>query len=292
MSQPAERCTTRNEEPPARRVRWPEAHRIVPSRYPPVQLFERLSDDPAEWETLAEIESLTNPRLRDEIGEIRLVPVEERVSGPGASWVMAPFTHVNPRGSRFSDGSYGVYYAARELPTAIAETVFHMGRFYGATADPPHAEDMRVLTGRIRTVFHDLRGDDRWASLLDPDSYAASRAFGRALRAQGSNGVVYPSVRRAGGQCVGAFRPKAVGLPIQGRHLQYHWDGTPDQPLLRLRRGPLGRPPVNGNAAMGRSPAQARRTRLYPPTLLASRRRFFALKRPIAEPSAHYRALT
>ena len=134
----------RNEEPPARRVRWPEAHRIVPSRYPPVQLFERLSDEGAEWETLAEIESLTYPRLRDEIGQIRLVPVEERVSGPGASWVMAPFTHVNPRGSRFSDGSYGVYYAARELPTAIAETVFHMGRFYGATADPAHAEHVQL----------------------------------------------------------------------------------------------------------------------------------------------------
>jgi hypothetical protein len=73
------------EQPPAHRVRWPEAHRIVPSRYPPVQLFERLSEDPAEWETLAEIESLTNPRIRNEIGEIRLVPTDERVSGPGAS---------------------------------------------------------------------------------------------------------------------------------------------------------------------------------------------------------------
>ena len=234
-------------------MRWPEAHRIVPSRYPPVQLFERLSDDPAEWETLAEIESLTNPRLRDEIGEIRLVPVAERVSGPGASWVMAPFTHLNPHGSRFSDGSYGVYYAARELPTAIAETVFHMGRFYAATADPPHAEDMRVLTGRIgsglprpsrRRCRHGRRCSIRTAT-------PPAARFGRALRAQGSNGIVYPSVRRAGGQCVGAFRPKAVGLPIQGRHLQYHWDGTPHQPLLRLRRGPLGRAPVNGNARCG-----------------------------------------
>ena len=214
-------------EPPLRRVRWPEAHRIVPSRYPPVQLFERLSNDPAEWETLAEIESLTNPRIRDEIGEIHLVPVEDRVGGPGASWVMATFTHINRNGSRFSDGSYGVYYAARELPTAIAETVFHMGRFYAATQDPPHAEDMRVLTGRIGTTFHDIRGGDRrWTALLDPDSYVASRACGRELRARGSNGIVYPSVRRAGGQCVGAFRPKAVGLPIQGRHLQYHWDGS------------------------------------------------------------------
>jgi RES domain len=227
VSPPGAALPSSIELPPVHRVRWPAAHRIVPSRYPPVQLFERLSDDPADWEALAEIESLTNPRIRDEIGEIRLVPADERVSGPGASWVMAPFTHVNPRGSRFSDGSYGVYYAARELPTAIAETVFHMGRFYAATRDPPHAEDMRVLTGRIGTNFHDIRGDDpSWAPLLDPDSYVASRAFGRRLRADDSNGVVYPSVRRAGGQCVGAFRPKAVGLPIQGRHLQYQWDGS------------------------------------------------------------------
>jgi RES domain len=227
VSSAARAVQNRFREPPVRRVRWPEAHRIVPSRYPPVQLFERLSGDPAEWETLAEIESLTNPRIRDEIGEIHLVPVADRVSGPGASWVMAPFTHVNPNGSRFSDGSYGVYYAARELPTAIAETVFHMGRFYAATGDPPHAEDMRVLTGRIGMTFHDIRGGDRsWAPLLDPDSYVASRPFGRRLRAVASNGVVYPSVRRDVGQCVGAFRPRAVGLPIQGRHLQYHWDGS------------------------------------------------------------------
>jgi hypothetical protein len=215
-----------SETPPERRVRWPAAHRILPSRYPPIQLFERLTDSPGEWELLAEVESLTNPRLRDEIGEIRLVPLEERVSGPGASWVMASFTHLNPQGSRFSDGSYGVYHAARELKTAIAETTFHLGRFYAATGDPPHAEDMRVLSGRIDARFHDLRGGDpRWRACLDPDDYSASRALGRSLRAAGSNGVVWPSVRRTGGQCLGAFRPRAVGIPVQGRHLRYSWDG-------------------------------------------------------------------
>lgn len=213
--------------PPQARVRWRAAQRIVPSRYPPIQLFERLSDDPAEWELLAEIEGLTNPRIRDEIGLIRLVPPEERVSGPGASWVMASFTHVSPRGSRFSDGAFGVYYAARELETAIAETVFHLGRFYAQTADPPHAEDMRVLAGTIDAGFHDLRGGaPQWRACLDRDDYGASRVLGRELRAAGSNGIVYPSVRRRAGQCVGAFRPRAVGIPRQGRHLQYHWDGA------------------------------------------------------------------
>jgi hypothetical protein len=211
--------------PIERRVRWQEAHRILPSRYPPIQLFERLTDNPAEWEILADIESLTNPRIRDEIGEIRLVPAAERVSGPGASWVMASFTHVNPQGSRFSDGSYGVYYAARELATGIAETVYHLGRFYAATADPPHAEAMRVLVGRLDATCHDLRGDGGWGAVLDPDDYAPSRALGRSLRAAGSNGMVYPSVRRVDGQCLAAFRPKAVGPPIQARHLQYFWDG-------------------------------------------------------------------
>ena len=225
-----------------RRVRWHEAHRILPSRYPPIQLFERLTDDPAEWETLAEIESLTNPRVRDEIGEIRLVPAAERVSGPGASWVMASFTHVNPQGSRFSDGSYGVYYAARELATAIAETTFHMGRFYAATADPPHAEAMRVLIGRLDAGFHDLRGGAAaWAAALDPHDYAASRALGRRLRQAGSNGIVYPSVRRI-------RRPVRRRLPSQGRRPA--GPGAPpavllgrpaDQPLLRLCRGALGR---------------------------------------------------
>jgi len=215
-----------SDEPPVSRVRWREAHRIIASRYPPIQLFERLTDDPAEWEILAGIESLTNPRVRDEIGEISLVPPEDRISGPGASWVMASFTHVNPHGSRFSDGGYGVYYAARELVTAIAETTFHMGRFYAQTGDPPHGEDMRVLTGRIDAYFHDLRGNSHWSACLDPDDYAASRALGGRLRAAGSNGLVYPSVRRRRGQCVGAFRPKAVGRPVQGRHLRYHWDGA------------------------------------------------------------------
>jgi hypothetical protein len=87
-----------------------------------VPLFERVSSDPAVWEALIAAEMLVNPRIRNDVGEIHLVPPNERVSGPGASYVMAAFTHLNPRGSRFSDGTYGVYYAGREFETALRET--------------------------------------------------------------------------------------------------------------------------------------------------------------------------
>jgi len=209
------------------RVDWPRAWRIVASRYPPIDLFERLTPDAAIWDALIALEQLTNPRVRDEVGNIALVAPDERVSGPGASYVMASFTHLNPKGSRFGDGSYGVYYAASALETAVAETVFHFEDFARDAGDPPRMEDMRVLVGEIAADFEDVSGlaEPRRSEVLDPRSYVAARAYARALRDAGANGVVWPSVRLVGGECVGAFRPRAVGLPRQERHLKYRWNG-------------------------------------------------------------------
>ena len=214
--------------PPVRHITWPTATRIIASRFPPVQLYERVSADPATWDALIAAEALVSPRIRDDVGEIHIVPVEDRISGPGAAWVMAPFTYRNPKGSRFSDGSYGVYYAAGDLPTAIAETAYHFTQFAADSDDGIRYEDMRVLVGRIDADFHDLEGvpeADR-RPLLDPHSYVASQAFAAALRINSTNGIHYPSVRRADGRCVAAFRPKAVGIPKQTKHLKYYWDGS------------------------------------------------------------------
>ena len=212
---------------PTCRVDWPQAWRIISSRYPPIRLFERLTDDTAVWDALVALEQLTNPRVRDELGDISLVPPEERVGGPGASWVMAAFTHLNPKGSRFSDGSYGVYYAAAALETAIAETVFHFEDFARDSADPPRSEDFRVLVGAVAETFEDVTAlpAAQCNAVLDPVSYVASRTYAQQIRAAGANGVAYPSVRDSGGLCLGAFRPRAVGIPRQERHLKYRWNG-------------------------------------------------------------------
>lgn len=179
------------------------------------------------WDALVAAEMLVNPRIRDEVGAIHLVLPRERVSGPGATYVMAAFTHLNPRGSRFSNGTYGVYYAGRELETALRETAYHFGRIAADSRDGTRYEDMRVLVSRIDARFHDLETLPRAAQtrLLDPDSYALSQPFGASLREAGSNGLVYPSVRHRNGRCLAAFRPKAVGLPVQTKHLKYHYDG-------------------------------------------------------------------
>lgn len=213
--------------PKQRSVRWSRATRIIASRYPPIDLFERVSSDPQVWEALFAAEARVNPRLRDSVGEIHLVAPAERVTGPGASYVMACFTHLNPLGSRFATARAGAYYAGREFETALRETAYHFARFAADSDDPPRYETMRVLVGKIDVRFHDVASlpESERKAILDPSAYGASQAFADKLRDAESNGVVYPSVRNVGGQCIAAFRPKAVGIPVQTKHLQYHWDG-------------------------------------------------------------------
>ncbi len=207
------------------RVMWARTHRIILSHYPPISLFDDLAD-PADWELLAEAESRTNPRIYEEVGALALVPPERRLSGPGASWVMASFTHVTPdRSSRFTDGTFGAYYAANTMETAVHEHAFHMAHHYRSTRDAPGwISHVRELIGSIDASLIDLRRG-AFGTLLDPASYTASQAFARESRAGGADGMVYPSVRHSGGQCVAAFWPNVVTAPAQGDHYSYHWTG-------------------------------------------------------------------
>ena len=210
---------------PVIRLRWTPCWRIIPSRFPPIQLFERVTE-PADLEAILELESLTNPRLRDEVGDIRLVPPEDRVAGPGASIVMAAFTHPNPDGSRFSDGSYGLFYAANDLHTAIAESKHHRERFMRATAQPRMELDMRVHVVDLDGDVHDLRGrKPDFPLVYHNDNYAGGQNLAQTLRKDRSNGIAYDSLRRDGGQCVAVFRPPLLSNGRQERHLCYLWDG-------------------------------------------------------------------
>ena len=177
-------------------------------------------------EAIFELETLTNPRLRNEAGNIQLVPPEDLVSGPGASVVMAAFTHLNANGSRFSDGTYGVFYAANTLETAVAETRHHRERFMRATAQLRMELDMRVYQVDLEGELHDLRGQrDTQPDIYHPDNYAAGQQLGRTLRKAGSNGIAYDSVRRIGGECAAVFRPPLLSNVRQDRRLCYVWDG-------------------------------------------------------------------
>jgi hypothetical protein len=213
---------------PITSIRWTGARRIIRSLVPPADLFEDIAD-PEDWPLLIAAEQKTNPRLMESLGALDLVPPARRVSGPGAGYLMAPFTHVSrDRPSRFTRGDYGVLCVAERFETALLETMHHHARFMARTEEPPGwTSQFRELVLDLAADLHDLRGSDpAWHPALHPGDYAEAQTLAANLRAQGSEGIVYPSQRDPGGECAGLFYPNPAGNVVQGLHLDYHWDGA------------------------------------------------------------------
>lgn len=208
------------------RITWKPSWRLVSSRFPPQGLFDRVAR-PDDLDVIFAIESLTNERLLEEVGDISLIPAEDRISGSGTTPIMSAFTHLNPNGSRFTDGGYGVYYAANNINTAITETKFHREQFLAATSEPPIEIDMRSYASNIDAEFHDIRGKQtRFSDVYDPDDYTHAQALAKRLRDENSNGITYSSVRDPEGECVAVFRPCLLEPVVQGAHYCYVWDGS------------------------------------------------------------------
>ena len=204
---------------------WLPCHRLIASRFPTVGLYDQIAA-PEDLDVVFAIEALTNPRVRQELGQLSLVPPGDRVAGAGATLIMAAFTHLNPSGSRFSDGSWGVYYAAESLDTAVAEVSHHRGVFLARTAEEAIDIDLRWIQADLMDRLHDLRGQGAaMPTVYDPDRYGASQDLGRALHSQGSQGIVYDSVRRPQGQCAAVFKPRALINARAVGHIGLHWDG-------------------------------------------------------------------
>lgn len=216
---------------PVTRVAWRRAFRILPSRFPPVGPWDRIAR-PEDFEALAELEGLTNPRIREELAILSRIPRARWATGPGTTPIMAAFTHLDPEGTRFSAGEFGVLYVSARIETAIRETVFHRERFLARTREPPMQLQMRCYVTAVNRRLHDVRGG--YPALHRPDDYSPSQRVGRELRAAGSDGIVYDSVRHAGGQCAGLFWPDCVAPFRQSAHYAYHWDGTSITSVLKL----------------------------------------------------------
>lgn len=200
-----------------------KTHRLIPSRFPPISVFD-WAETKEELEEIVELESLTNERLQGEYGDISLVSKNDWVIGEGATPLMAAFTH--PGYSRFSDGTYGVYYAGDSLETVIAETKFHRERFLAASNEVACLVQMREYLAYVKEELVNIDSKEHAHILdLDPSSYPKSQEFGRTLKLKNEYGLLYPSVRNQKGKYVAIFRPTALTIPIQGCHLDYVWDG-------------------------------------------------------------------
>lgn len=220
---------------PVHHVNWEPCWRIIPTRYPEERILEKIADE-EDVEALEELEQMTNERLRQERGEVAIIATNDWVSGPGSEYVMAPFTYRNPQGSRFSDGTYGVYYTAHRLETTIEEAKHHRQIFMSCTKEGPMRLEMRVLTADLDGDLHDIRGmKKKLAKVYGKTSYTVSQAFAHELMKDFSYGIAYDSVRHKGGQCAAVFRPTVLSHCQPERHMIFEWDGKKIDKVYELR---------------------------------------------------------
>ncbi len=213
-------------------------HRLIASRFPTIGVFDDIAVSEDELRVAFLLENLTNARVQARMEALRAGGL---VSGPSASVVMAAFLHASDEGGRFSDAALGAWYASTDLPTAMAETIYHHERRLRASQGGfPVRIQMRELVARIDRELLDLRGAaSQRPELYDKDDYSASQAFARNHRwpyaDPGEDGFLFDSVRRTGGVNLCVFRPSALTLPVtQADHYDYVWDAAGELTVVRL----------------------------------------------------------
>ncbi|GGW82194.1 RES family NAD+ phosphorylase [Alteromonas halophila] len=197
-------------------------YRLVNSKFPPIGLFDDVADA-EELNAVYACQALTNPRLQNEVGNLNLLASQDIPFGiTGVSYAVAPFTHVNPDGSRFSSGDAGVLYIADNTVTALAEVQYHQQQYWSKIDGLAYDRFVfRELCCEFTTLgYKTLERNAHSADLLDPDDYTHAQSFGGALRQAGVAGLRYPSVRKHGQYCYALFSPKTVTRVVQAGHYE------------------------------------------------------------------------
>jgi hypothetical protein len=195
------------------------AHRLIPSRFPPIGVFDTVATA-ADLVAVMELVGWTNDRLVAE--RVARLPQEEWVYGiPNASIVMAAFLHVTPMGLRFNGPELGAWYASDDIRTAAAEVGHHLRREIAARGLKTMHRTYRAYAATLLGDYLDIKG--RQAEYVDvyaPDRYDSSQSFAETIRASGSAGILYDSVRRRGGINVVAYRPRNITEIMQTDHYE------------------------------------------------------------------------
>lgn len=183
-------------------------------------LYEDLSDTPEDWGLAQQVEAATKPAFYSDVTPAILRPFED------ADWFNAigfPFRHW--LGSRFSDGSFGVWYGSGDVATTVHETVYHW--YHGLLEDAGfHGEPGVVAERKVYMVrcdaalldFRPLTGD--YPALLDRVDYSFTRLVGARLHREGHPGLATRSAR-CDGDNYAVLNPAVLSDPRHHCYLTY-----------------------------------------------------------------------
>lgn len=217
---------------PLVREAFPRTVRLVASARLREAVLTPLADDADELALLAEIEGATSSRLVAEERGLGALSSDELVHGvPHARFINASFAYAKPREPmRFNPADRGAWYSALAVETCVAEVGHHLTKALADAGDFNAVVEYGEMLASMSGVFVDLRAAAGHPALEPAPEvgYLAGNALAAQARAEGHNGIIYPSVRHTGGTCIAALWPNVVQSVVQGAMVRLTWSGTPD----------------------------------------------------------------
>jgi hypothetical protein len=218
------------DDAPIVRAAFARTVRLVSTARLRASVLRPLVDDDDELAALAELEGATSARLTGQSRGTPGVSKGEFIFGvPHPAFINASFAYAKPcEPNRFNGTDRGAWYCALEAETCIREVGFHMTQFLEAAGDLNAVVEYAEMFASLAGEFVDLRQIDPAPQCLHPNKeigYSAGNALADAARSEGLNGIIYPSVRHAGGTCIVALRPHAVQSVAQEEAYRMIWAG-------------------------------------------------------------------
>lgn len=188
-------------------------------------LFDDLTDQPEEWALAQQVEDEVKPPTYQSRTPVIHRPFEDAHWFNAIAW---PFKHW--QASRFSDGSFGVWYGCDSVETSVHETVYHW--FNGLLRDAGFEHEDVVAERRVYRVACDAALVDlrptlaRHPGLAHKTDYAAAQAVGARLHREGHPGLVTTSVRHATGHNYVVLNANVLSDPRHHMYLSYRLTGA------------------------------------------------------------------
>lgn len=186
-------------------------------------LFDDLSDSPQAWALAQQVEDEIKPPLYQSRSPIIHRPFEE------AQWLSAigwPFQYW--QASRFSDGSFGVWYGCESVETTVYETVHHWfngllrDAGFSAESGPSIMGERKLYQVRCDAALLDLRPTvQQHPELTHPSDYTTTQFIGARLHREGHPGLVTRSARRPQGFNFAVLNPGVLSAPRAYGYLTY-----------------------------------------------------------------------
>lgn len=187
-------------------------------------LFDDLTEDPAEWLLAQKVEGQVKPPPYRSRTPLIDRPFEDAQWFNAIAW---PFKHW--QASRFSDGTYGVWYGSDSVETTVYESVYHW--YKGLLCDAGFDRQEVIAERKVYWVacgaaLLDLRAArNEYPDLLHPSDYSFCQSVGARIHREGHPGLLTPSVRRSAGENVVVFNPGVLSNPRLNGQLTYRLEG-------------------------------------------------------------------